>query len=166
MATLALVNYIWNPRTDPREAIRVKGGECSVEYVNRYGETCTMYYQMKVNQHSPNRTNLKVWVNSVSGGWACILDMVRSSNSSDSEITVTHGTNHTSGLREKYRIWSSSIKGRHENSIRYGAFESVSLSDDRRQLSFRAEVQSDRFKAFTFHPYKLKLVNVEIEKLK
>ena len=155
MCALALAGYIWNSYENPVVSKCVM----RVEY-RRDGNYVSHSYDLTNIQESSDKRELKVSIMRSGGGLSCVMNIRRSSLEEGSEITMTHETNHVSGLREVFNLYKMRISnGMHYNSMRYRAYSGEFQSSDRKKLDFTCEVKT---KSGTFIPVRYQLERTQL----
>ena len=155
MCTVALTNYIWNSSHGnvPKEA------KARIEYRNRDGSYKTNAYRLFDIRVNKDNTELTVSIIRDGGGLSCTMHARRSSTSEGSLITMTHETQHISGLREEFNLYKSGIKnGRHVNSRAYGPFQGDVQRHNLETLTLVCSIKKDS--GFVSSTYQLELSGV------
>lgn len=155
MCTVALTNYIWNGTHGrvPKEA------KARIEYRDKYGAYKTNAYRLFDIKVNKDNTELIVSIIRDGGGLSCTMHARRSSTTEGSLITMTHETQHVSGLREEYNLYKSGIKnGRHVNSKAYGPFEGEVSRHNLEILTMTCSIKKDF--GFVSSTYQLELTGV------
>jgi len=140
MCTLALANYAWNS-INPRlpEACSAR-----IEYKDKNGLYKSNGYKLYGIRLNSDNTELTVSIVRDGGGLSCTMHARRSSTSEGSSVTMTHETQHVSGLREIFNLYKSGIKsGRHENSQKYGDFNGDIRPHNYKDLRLECKIKKD-----------------------
>lgn len=119
MCALALSNFIWNGYAGaPQKEYRMR-----VEYRQHEGNFRRLYYRLFAVEVSPDNRQLQVNIIRDGGGIDCRITVRRASTSEGSELTMTHGEQHTAGLEEIFNLYKGKISnGMHRNSKLYREF--------------------------------------------
>ncbi len=132
MCAVALAGYVWNKweikeraRTS-KDPIKLSSCEMKIEYRLPDGQFRNLGYKLS-NISIEKNTKVTVDIEKSHGSLACKVIVERSSEGS--EINIYHSEHHATGLKEKYNIYTESVDGRHENSLKYGKFKGNFGSD-------------------------------------
>lgn len=138
MCAAALAGFMWNRP----ESLNVKKCNMSVEY-RKSGEYKMNTYELSDIRESADKREITVFVMRGGGGIACQVAIRRNSAQEGSEVTMTHGQIHVSGLREVFNLYNKRIvSGMHYNSERYRNFAGEFRDSGRKKLWLRCEVKS------------------------
>jgi len=125
MCAVALAGYVWS-KWEIKERARLSKDpieltpcEMRIEYRQPDGDYRNLGYKL-TNISVTNATKVKVDISKSHGSLHCTVTVERTSESS--EINIYHSEHHATSLREKFNIYTESVVGRHENSLKYGNF--------------------------------------------
>jgi hypothetical protein len=139
MCIVALVNYCWNCRRPLPSRCKVR-----ISYRNSRGDSKLNIYRLSDIKENAEKKELQATVIRDGGGLSCTVYASRSSSDNSSTITLKHDTNHLSGLREEFKLGSSSINsGKNENSKRYGSFSGSFNPNIPERLTLNCEIKND-----------------------
>lgn len=154
MCAVALAGYVWN-RPEPKHVTSCVMG---VEY-KRDGTYRKNIYRLSNILTSPDNREMRVHIVRDGGGISCEITLRRSSTQEGSEVTMTHGQIHVSGLREVYNLYKNKVSsGMHYNSERYRNFKG-DVSSNRKKMQLWCEVKN-RYGNFITVLYELELQQV------
>lgn len=164
MSALAICNFYWNAP----EKIVIKGDvTIRVEYQEVSGAYKFNEYRVSNIYESSDRLQLTMYIIRSSGGISCEITARRNSTSEGAEVTMTHGQQHVSGLREVFRLMKKEvINGMHYNSEKYNRYDGRNMTDSSypRKIKLYSDVKrSDG--SFVNLPYDLEITSINYEKV-
>lgn len=146
MCAVALSGFVWN-RWEIKERARISNEpikltscEMRIEYRLPDGLFRNLGYKLS-NISVTKNTEISFDIEKSHGSYHCTIKVSRSSEGS--EINLYHSEHHATGLREKYNIYTKSVAGRHENSLKYGGFRG-DFENNFERLCLRCEILRGR----------------------
>jgi len=143
MCALAVTGYVWNrPKPVDRKYLGNKF-VVEIEYIDHEGRSRMLEYTLEILNRDVGEKKLDIRAVRSHGDFSCTLSVTRSSGEQGSQVTVYHGVQHVSGLREVYKLYNTyTVGGHHDNSMKYGGFEAkFSAGDlDRTRCELKAEL--------------------------
>ncbi len=146
MCAVALAGYVWNKweikeraRTS-KDPIKLSSCEMKIEYRLPDGQFRNLGYRLS-NISVEKNTKVSVDVAKSHGSLHCSVIVERTSEGS--EINIYHSEHHASGLKEKFNIYTESVVGRHENSLKYGNYRG-NFGNDFEKLVLACGILRDR----------------------
>lgn len=137
MAMVSLIGLIWNSST----LKKVSKMDVKVEY-RRNGSYAFHDYVLSNVTESSDRREISASIMSTNSGLSCVMHARRSSLQEGCEVTMTHDTNHVSGLREVFNLYKLNVSnGMSYNSTIYRAFSGSFQTDDYKRIDLVADVK-------------------------
>ncbi len=133
MCAIMVAHYYWNHNNPKKKA----DGDIAISYSDRNDRTVTKYYKFYNVSESSDLRQLTATFQTPDG--RCDITIRRSSPEEGSDAELIHSVQHASNLRERFKMYKHTLRGYHENSLKYRSID-ANLSQDCR-IEFRNEVR-------------------------
>ncbi|MCB9802155.1 MAG: hypothetical protein H6774_03645 [Pseudomonadales bacterium] len=91
-----------------------------------------------------------------SGSASCTVTISRASKSA-SDLTIRHREQHASGFTERIKLYSSTLSGHHDGSLKYG-YVNGEVKNEAKQLIVRSDVKFSGEDSFTKITYTANII--------